>query len=48
MLQSRFPDLVAAAEQQLPYGLVLDRELLVWSGDQLSFEALERRAVAGR
>ncbi|WP_327260259.1 hypothetical protein OG444_01175 [Streptomyces sp. NBC_01232] len=30
LIQDRFPDLVAAVEQQLPDGLVLDGELLVW------------------
>ncbi|MFF3980745.1 hypothetical protein [Streptomyces sp. NPDC001828] len=30
LVQDRFPDLVAAAVRQLPGGLVLDGELLVW------------------
>ncbi|MEU4730768.1 ATP-dependent DNA ligase [Streptomyces sp. NPDC023588] len=48
LVQDRFPDLVAAAEQQLPTGLVLDGELLVWDAEagRLSFEALQRRAAA--
>ncbi|MDX3855351.1 hypothetical protein [Streptomyces sp. AK02-01A] len=37
-----------AAAGQLAYGLVLDGELLVMAGDDLSSEALRRRAVAGR
>lgn len=39
--------MVAAAEQ-LPHGLVLDGELLVWGpgAGRLSFEALQRRAAA--
>ncbi|MEV7417695.1 ATP-dependent DNA ligase [Streptomyces sp. NPDC089919] len=47
LVQDRWPDLVAAAEQ-LPGGLVLDGELLVWDPEAgaLSFEALQRRAVA--
>ncbi|MFD6876934.1 MULTISPECIES: ATP-dependent DNA ligase [unclassified Streptomyces] len=47
LIQDRFPDLVAAAEQ-LPYGLVLDGELLVWDTEagRLSFEGLQRRAAA--
>ncbi|MEU3188379.1 hypothetical protein ABZ707_29920 [Streptomyces sp. NPDC006923] len=45
VLQDRFPDLVAAAGH-LPHGLVLDGELLVMAGGDLSFEALQRRAVA--
>ncbi|MFJ2825651.1 ATP-dependent DNA ligase [Streptomyces toxytricini] len=48
LVQDRWPDLVAAAEQQLPHGLVLDGELLVWDAEagRLSFEALQRRAAA--
>ncbi|MFE6023847.1 ATP-dependent DNA ligase [Streptomyces sp. NPDC056441] len=46
LIQRHFPDLVAAA-RQLPYGLVLDGEVVVWSGDRLSFEALQRRASSG-
>ncbi|WP_328760959.1 MULTISPECIES: ATP-dependent DNA ligase [unclassified Streptomyces] len=48
MVQDRFPDLVAAAVEQLPPGLVLDGELLVWDPEAgaLSFEALQRRAAA--
>ncbi|MET9325000.1 ATP-dependent DNA ligase [Streptomyces sp. NPDC003038] len=47
LVQDRFPDLVAAAGQ-LPDGLVLDGELVVWDGQagRLSFEALQRRAAA--
>ncbi|MET9960073.1 ATP-dependent DNA ligase [Streptomyces sp. NPDC006326] len=47
LVQDRFPDLVAAAGQ-LPEGLVLDGELVVWdtAAGRLSFEALQRRAAA--
>ncbi|MEU9420199.1 ATP-dependent DNA ligase [Streptomyces sp. NPDC048272] len=47
LVQGAFPDLVAAAEQ-LPPGLVLDGEVLVWDPESgaLSFEALQRRAAA--
>ncbi|MER6523249.1 MULTISPECIES: hypothetical protein [unclassified Streptomyces] len=47
-IQDRFPDLVAAAAEQLPVGLVLDGELLVWDPEAgaLSFEGLQRRAAA--
>ncbi|WP_235441330.1 ATP-dependent DNA ligase [Streptomyces sp. Mg1] len=47
LVQDRFPDLVAAAEQ-LPHGLVLDGEALVWNSEAgtLSFEGLQRRASA--
>ncbi|MFI9064320.1 hypothetical protein ACIGQE_21015 [Streptomyces sp. NPDC053429] len=42
MVQGTFPDLVAAAEAQLPAGLVLDGELLVWDAEAgaLSFEGM--------
>ncbi|MFD7261698.1 hypothetical protein [Streptomyces sp. NPDC059874] len=42
LVQDRFPDLVAAAEGQLPHGLVLDGELVVWAGSG----ALAVRGVA--
>ncbi len=47
LVQDQFPDLVAAAEQ-LPPGLVLDGEVLVWDPEAgaLSFEGLQRRAAA--
>ncbi|MFB6582735.1 hypothetical protein ACFCYC_35945 [Streptomyces sp. NPDC056402] len=47
LVQDRWPDLVAAAEAQLPPGLVLDGELVVWDTEagRLSFEALQRRAA---
>ncbi|WP_234321149.1 hypothetical protein [Streptomyces katrae] len=47
LVQDRFPDLVAAAEQ-LPEGLVLDGELVVWdtAAGRLSCQALQRRAAA--
>ncbi|MEW2136641.1 ATP-dependent DNA ligase [Streptomyces sp. NPDC005409] len=48
LVQGAFPDLVAAAGAQLPHGLVLDGELLVWDieAGALSFEGLQRRAAA--
>ncbi|MBT2505851.1 ATP-dependent DNA ligase [Streptomyces sp. ISL-98] len=46
LIQRRFLDLIAAAKQ-LPHGLVLDGEVVVWSGSELSFEALQRRASSG-
>ncbi|MFV0131796.1 hypothetical protein ACLGIH_00655 [Streptomyces sp. HMX87] len=45
LIQTRFPDLVRAAGQ-LPEGLVLDGELVVWDGEHMSFEALQRRAAS--
>ncbi|MBT2526989.1 hypothetical protein J7E91_16550 [Streptomyces sp. ISL-99] len=46
LIQRHFPDLTAAAAQ-LPYGLVLDGELVVWHEGRFSFEALQRRAASG-
>ncbi|MGV9628851.1 ATP-dependent DNA ligase [Streptomyces sp. NPDC003487] len=46
LIQARFPGLVRAAAD-LPDGLLLDGELVVWTGEGLSFEALQRRAAAG-
>lgn len=46
LIEGRFPDLVRAA-QSLPDGLLLDGELVVWVGDRMSFEALQRRGAAG-
>ncbi|MGW7106545.1 ATP-dependent DNA ligase [Streptomyces xanthophaeus] len=47
LIQDRFPDLFAAADQ-LPDGLVLDGELVVWDtkAGQLAFEGLQRRTAA--
>lgn len=45
LIQVRFPDLVHAAAE-LPSGLILGGELLVWAGEHLSFEALQRRAAS--
>ncbi|MFF8830864.1 hypothetical protein [Streptomyces sp. NPDC015131] len=46
LMHSRVPDLVAAAAHP-PDGLVPDGELIVWVEGQMSFEALQRRAVSG-
>ncbi|MFJ3914182.1 ATP-dependent DNA ligase [Streptomyces vinaceus] len=48
LIRDRLPDLVTAALEQLPPGLVLDGKLVVWDpeADALSFEALQRRAAA--
>lgn len=47
LIQGAFPDLVAAAREQLPDALVLDGELVVWNGSELSFAAVQRRASSG-
>lgn len=45
LIEARFPDLVRAAAA-LPDGWVVDGELIVWSGNAVSFAALQRRANA--
>ncbi|ARJ07671.1 ATP-dependent DNA ligase [Cnuibacter physcomitrellae] len=42
-LTRHFPDLAAAAEEQLPHGYVVDGEAVVWSEDRLDFDALQKR-----
>ncbi|MHC6223151.1 ATP-dependent DNA ligase [Arthrobacter sp. MMS24-S77] len=43
-----FPDLVAAAAEQIPPGCVVDGEAVIWSGGRLDFDALQRRLVTSR
>ncbi|WP_327260993.1 hypothetical protein OG444_05220 [Streptomyces sp. NBC_01232] len=47
LVQDRSPGLVAAAEAQMPHGLVLDGALVVrdTEAERLPFEALRRRAA---
>ncbi|MFD7629004.1 hypothetical protein ACFV7Q_23735 [Streptomyces sp. NPDC059851] len=47
LVQDQWPDLLAAAEEQLPRGLVIDDELVVRDAEtgRLPFEALQRRAA---
>lgn len=47
-ISDAFDDVAASAHAQLPAGLVLDGELVVWSGGVLSFADLQRRAGQGR
>jgi hypothetical protein len=44
-LTDRFPDIVRAAEQQLPVGAVVDGELVIPVDGRLSFDALQHRLV---
>jgi ATP-dependent DNA ligase len=44
-LTDRFPDLAAAARDQLDPGTVLDAEAVIWNGDHLDFDLLQRRLV---
>lgn len=43
-----FPDLAAALEAQVPPGVVLDGEAVIWNGDRLDFDALQQRMVTAR
>lgn len=47
-LSGYFPDVLAAAGEQIPTGCVVDGELVVWSGDRLDFDALQVRLVTAR
>ncbi|EMY33575.1 ATP dependent DNA ligase [Arthrobacter crystallopoietes BAB-32] len=40
-----FPDLIKAAEAQIPPGCIIDGEAVIWSGDRLDFETLQRRLI---
>jgi len=42
------PELCAAVQAQVPPGVVLDGEAVIWNGDRLDFEALQRRMVTSR
>lgn len=42
------PDLSEALQRQVPPGVVLDGESVIWNGDRLDFEALQRRMVSSR
>ncbi len=44
-LTDRFPDLAGAAVDQLEPGTVLDAEAVIWNGDRLDFDLLQRRLV---
>ncbi|WP_314216578.1 ATP-dependent DNA ligase [Pseudarthrobacter equi] len=45
-LSGIFPDLCAAVRDQVPPGVVLDGEAVIWNGRRLDFEALQRRMVS--
>lgn len=47
-LSRYFPELLEALAGQVPPGCVLDGEAVVWSGDRLDFDALQRRLVESR
>ncbi|WP_337994897.1 ATP-dependent DNA ligase [Microbacterium thalli] len=41
-----FPDIAAAAAEQLPRGVVVDGEAVVWQDGRLSFDALQHRLTS--
>lgn len=43
-----FPDLVAAAVEQIPPGCVVDGEALIWADDRLDFNSLQQRMTTSR
>lgn len=45
-LTRNFPELAAAAAAQLPHGVIVDGEAVVWSDDRLDFDTLLRRLNA--
>lgn len=47
-LARAFPDVAAAARRQLPVGVVLDGELVVWGRDGMDFGALHQRMTASK
>jgi ATP-dependent DNA ligase len=47
-LSRYFPDLVAAASEQIPPGCVVDGEAVIWSRGRLDFDALQRRLVTSK
>ncbi len=47
-LTRAFPDVAAAAAEQLPPDVLIDGEVVVWAGDRLDFSALQRRVASPR
>jgi ATP-dependent DNA ligase len=44
-LTDRFPDIATAARTQLPAGVVVDGEVVIWNGSRLDFDLLQQRMV---
>jgi ATP-dependent DNA ligase len=47
-LTAVLPDLADALAAQVPPGVVLDGEAVIWNGDTLDFDALQRRMVTSK
>ncbi|WP_299169740.1 ATP-dependent DNA ligase [uncultured Arthrobacter sp.] len=43
-----FPDLAAAAEDQIPPGFIVDGEAVIWTDGRLDFEALQKRLTTSK
>lgn len=43
-----FPDLITAAEDQIPPGCVVDGEALIWTDDRLDFTSLQQRMTTSK
>lgn len=43
-----FPELVAAAGEQIPPGCVVDGEALIWTNDRLDFNSLQQRMITSK
>jgi len=46
-LTNRFPEIAVAAAAQIPAGTVIDGEVVIWNGDRLDFDLLQRRLASG-
>lgn len=47
-LSRYFPELVAAANKQIPPGFLIDGEAVIWSEGRLDFDALQQRMTASK
>ncbi|WP_458117286.1 ATP-dependent DNA ligase [Arthrobacter sp. D2-10] len=43
-----FPDLLAAAEEQIPPGFMIDGEAVIWTDGRLDFESLQKRLTSSK
>ncbi|ACL42234.1 ATP dependent DNA ligase (plasmid) [Pseudarthrobacter chlorophenolicus A6] len=47
-LTGYFPELVTAAEEQVPPGCIVDGEALIWTNDRLDFNSLQQRMITSK
>lgn len=43
-----FPDVIAAAEDQIPPGCIVDGETLIWANGRLDFNSLQQRMITSK